>query len=150
MKIFITAVALGLVGLGCSAACAETAAVVERGVEGLTRVSFRADNRSGGPIECEAAVAHWYSAKIGSATAGGSVIGELWSSPRTGAVFLLNDSQERMPVQSLWCGLGGKAAMTRADIYLERRQGVAEPAVHIACAGLTAKGALACHQDAGN
>ena len=147
MKIFITAFALGLIGLGSGVALAETAAVVERGVEGLTRVPFRADNRSDGPIECEAAVAHWYSAKIGSAAAGGSVTGALWSNPATGAVFLLNDKQERMPVQSLWCGLAGKAAMTRADVYLERRQGVAEPAVRIACAGVTAKGALACHPD---
>ena len=145
MNIVITTVALGLIGLGCGSALAETAAVVERGVEGLTRVPFRADNQSDGPIECEAAVAHWYSSKIGSAAIGGSVTGALWSNPATGAVFLLNDKEERMPVQSLWCGVGGKAAMTRADVYLERRQGVAEPAVRIACGGLTAKGGLACH-----
>jgi hypothetical protein len=150
MKTFLTVIAVGLIGLGGGAAGAETATVAEPGIKGLTRVPFRADNRSQGPIECEAAVAHWYSAKIGSAEAGGSVTGALWSSPETGAVFLLNDKQERMPVQSLWCGIRGRAATTRADVYLERRQGVAEPAVRIACAGLTPEGALACRREAGN
>ena len=114
------------------------------GTAGLDRVSFQALNRSDAAIACEASIAHWYSAEIGRAAPGETVAADLWSDPASGAVYLLNAGQDRMPVQVLFCGIEGKAASTRSDILLARRAGAAEPAIDLACDGATPDGKLAC------
>lgn len=112
---------------------AEEAMVVERGVEGLVAVPFQVANRTDRSISCSAAIAHWYSAEIGVAEPGGRVEAGLWSKSATGEVFLLNDKQERMPVQRLWCGYAGADVSTRSEIGLVRRAGSAEPALDLIC-----------------
>ncbi|MDR6951375.1 hypothetical protein J2X65_000723 [Ancylobacter sp. 3268] len=114
-------------------AFAEEAVVVERGVEGLAAVPFQVANRTDRSISCSAAIAHWYSADIGVAEPGGRLEAGLWSKPATGEVFLLNDRQDRMPVQRLWCGYAGADVSTRSEIGLVRRAGSAEPALDLVC-----------------
>lgn len=115
------------------AAAAEEAPAVVRGTDGLAPVSFEARNETAGPIACGAAIAHWYSLELGRADPGRSVRTTLWSDPRTGAVFALNDLKDRMPVAGLWCGLAGRDVSTGARIALQRRSGAPEPAVAVAC-----------------
>ncbi len=116
-----------------AAASAEEAMVVVRGTEGLTAVPFRVENRTEGPMTCGAAIAHWYSMPLGDAAPGEAVETRLWSDPATGAVFLLNPSEDRMPVLSLWCGKTGADVTTGSRILLVRRAGTAEAAIALAC-----------------
>lgn len=133
-----------LLGLASPSFTAEQAPVVVHGTVGLDAVPFRALNRSAGAIECQALIAHWYSATIGRAGPGEAVAAQLWSDRKDGAVYLLNAGSERMPVQSLFCGAAGQAASTRSDIALARHAGRDEPAIDLECRALPATGALAC------
>lgn len=127
---------------------AEEALVVERGVEGLVAVPFRVTNRTERPLLCAAAIAHWYSADIGMVEPGQRLDARLWSKPATGEVFLLNAQQDRMPIQSLWCGYAGADVSTRRVIGLQRRAGAGEPAVDLTCQAGAATGALDCQRRA--
>lgn len=115
------------------AAAAEEAPVIERGTHGLVALPFHVANQADRPVVCATAIAHWYSAEIGSVAPGGELAARLWSKPATGEVFLLNAQQDRMPIQSLWCGFAGADVSTRSDIGLARRAGVAEPAIDLVC-----------------
>ena len=134
--------------VGSGAAIAEEAMVVERGVEGLVALPFRVTNRTDKPLRCAAAIAHWYSAEIGAVAPGQRLEAQLWSKPASGEVFLLNPRQDRMPIQSLWCGYAGADVSTRQVIALQRRAGVEEPAVDLTCRPGTATGMLECQRRA--
>ncbi len=108
-----------------SARAAETV-VVKRGTAGLVAVPFTARDLGPAAIACSASLAHWYSADLGTAPPGGSLRATLWSDPGDGTVFLLNGLQDRMPVLTLSCG--------GAEIALERKAGVPQPAIEVVCA----------------
>jgi hypothetical protein len=107
-----------------------------QGHDGLTERMFRAENRGDGRIACGAAIAHWYSVDLGQAGPGGSVSARLWFDPADGAVYLLNDKQDRLPVEALWCGVAGRSWATRSPIDLPRHAGpvAAAPAIAVDCA----------------
>ncbi|GAB4064649.1 hypothetical protein KHC28_12160 [Ancylobacter sonchi] len=123
--------------------------MVERGVEGLVAVTFHIENATRRPITCSAAIAHWYSAKIGMLSPGGRFDAKFWSKPATGEVFLLNDKQDRMPIQRLWCGFAGADVSTRSEIALARRAGAAEPAIDLVCVSRADERALDCRRRGG-
>lgn len=131
MKLTLAFIML-LTGL-VAGASAEEAHVVVRGTDGLVAVPFRVENRSGAGMTCGAAIAHWYSMPVGQAPTGVAVTATLWSDPKTGTVFLLNPSEDRMPVLDLWCGRTGSDVSTGFRILLGRRAGTAEPAIALAC-----------------
>lgn len=148
---FAFAVTVGLSGLLLSPlprAAAEEALVVERGVEGLVAVPFQVRNASDRPLTCAAAIAHWYSADIGTVPPGQRLDARLWSKPATGEVFLLNPQQDRMPIQSLWCGYAGADVSTRSVIGLQRRAGAGEPAINLTCHAGKGAPALECQRAA--
>jgi hypothetical protein len=105
------------------------------GTEGLTERAFQAQNSGDGSIACGAAIAHWYSVDLGQAGPGASVSARLWFDPAGGAVYLLNDKQDRLPVEALWCGEAGRSWATRSLIDLPRHAGpVAAAAIAVNCA----------------
>jgi len=105
------------------------------GADGLTERAFQAENRGNGRIACGAAIAHWYSVDLGQAGPGASVSARLWFDPAGGAVYLLNDKQDRLPVETLWCGEAGRGWATRSVIDLPRHAGpVAAAAIAVGCA----------------
>ena len=110
-------------------------------------VPMRVVNRAAVPIRCEAAIAHWYSASIGRADPGRAIEAQLWSEPGSGAVYLLNAAGERMPVQTLWCGVDGRSYETRYAVPLQRRRGEAEAAIDLTCRLATGGGALDCRKE---
>ncbi|MGK9170198.1 hypothetical protein KXR53_28105 [Inquilinus limosus] len=113
------------------------------GPDGLTERMFRADNRGHGRIACGAAIAHWYSVDLGQAGPGGSVSARLWFGP-DGAVYLLNDKQDRLPIETLWCGVAGRSWATRSMIDLPRHAGPVAAATPIAVDCAPAGDRLAC------
>ncbi|MEM8855755.1 MAG: hypothetical protein AAGD34_18780, partial [Pseudomonadota bacterium] len=75
--------------------------------------------RSGGPLECQAAIAHWFSAELGHLEDGAAITVPL-ERMDDGAATLRGPTGEAMAVEALWCGLPGKAWQTRAPIALNR------------------------------
>lgn len=120
---------VAVLSTGASSA-AEPAA---RGREGLSPLAVTVRNAGAAPIACGAAVAHWFSVELGDAAAGEAVTIPLWRDPASGAVFTLNPSEDRLPIERLWCGLAGRSWATRAEIALPRRPGPAD-AIALACA----------------
>ena len=112
------------------AGAAEPAA---RGSAGLLPLAVAVRNTGGEPIACGAAVAHWFSVELGGGATGETVTIPLWRDPATGAVFTLNPSQDRLPIERLWCGLAGRSWATRSEIALPRHAGPADD-IAVACA----------------
>ncbi|MBX3567689.1 MAG: hypothetical protein KF914_06495 [Rhizobiaceae bacterium] len=96
---------------------------VRKGIDGLDAAPLTVTNRAATPIVCVAELAHWYSAELGRAETGAELRIDLWRDPSTGAFVALNDKQENMPVEALWCGLEGRSYQTRAAIRLDRTRG---------------------------
>jgi hypothetical protein len=105
------------------------------GTDGLLAAPVAVMNASAEPISCTAELAHWYSQEVGEAAPGATAHIALWFEPATGTYVLLNAKQERMPVESLWCGLAGRAYATRSVIALERKVGAAMKPTSIVCSG---------------
>lgn len=118
---------------GLLPAIAADAAETGRGAAGLAVVPFSVDNAGPVPIVCAAAVAHWFSLELGRAPAGGTVTAVLWADPAGGAVFVLNDVGDRLPIERLWCGIAGRGWQTRAQVALARRAGEAPPPIGLVC-----------------
>jgi hypothetical protein len=125
-----------------AAVAAEEAEPVARGAAGLVALPFVARNGAHGPIVCSAALAHWYSIEFGKAESGESVQATLWYDPRSGATFVLNALEDRMPIQALWCGFAGNGWVTRAVVALPQRAGAAPSPVRLIC--MADGGGLAC------
>ena len=112
---------------------AEESTPIERGKAGLVEVPFVAQNQGPGGIACSVALAHWYSLELGQAEPGGRVQASLWFDPKDGTMALLNGTEDRMPVQALWCGIAGRSWGTRSLIGLERKAGQAPAPVRVSC-----------------
>ncbi|SHO65528.1 hypothetical protein SAMN02745172_02173 [Pseudoxanthobacter soli DSM 19599] len=134
---------LGLVAALCARAGEGLPAAT--GSDGLAPLPLTVSNETGAAIACGATLAHWYAADLGTAEPSGRIAIALWTDPATGEVFLLNGRGDRMPVQTLWCGLDGRSWETRATIGLDRRAGAVPKPVDLTCAAL-AGGHVACRQ----
>ena len=142
---FCAAVVVGVAG---QAAVAESPPYVPysgiiHGTEGAVAVPLRVHNGTGGPIRCQAALAHWYSVDLGEAVVGGTLAVTLWHDPATGRLNLLNATQERMPVEAVWCGHKPRVHDTRGRVGLPYVIGTSplaldrvctEGAGHVVCA----------------
>lgn len=115
---------------------------VRTGTEGLLATPLTVANNGTRPITCNAALAHWYSTTVAEVAPGARAAIPLWTDPQSGTVSVLNDKNENMPVEALYCGISGRAYETRAMLDLERRAGAPADASSVACTD--ADGALAC------
>lgn len=122
----------------------QSALAAGHGPDGLVERTFRAANRGEGRIACGAAIAHWYSVDLGQAGPGGTVGTQLWFDPAGGTVYLLNDKQDRLPVETLWCGVAGRSWATRSLVDLPRHAGPAGTAPEIAVECAPAGDRLVC------
>jgi hypothetical protein len=93
---------------------------VRRGTDGLDPVPLTISNQAGEGLSCNADFAHWYSAGVATIAPGKSARIELWFDPKSGTYTILNDKRENLPVERLWCGLSGRAYITRVQIALDR------------------------------
>jgi hypothetical protein len=122
------ALVIGLVGPGAMAT------MIERGRAGLEEIALSVTNSGAESISCGATLAHWYSQPIGTVAPGAVITSKLWLQRESGAVFILNDLEDRMPVERLWCGKDGESWGTRSEIPLERRKGESVTAIRLDCA----------------
>jgi hypothetical protein len=144
---FCAAVVVGVAGQG---AVAESPPYVPysgiiHGTEGAVAVPLRVLNGTGDVIVCEAELAHWYSVDLGAAVMGGLLEVTLWHDPATGRLNLLNEMQDRMPVDAVWCGHKPKVHGTRGRVVLPYVIGTSPAGLdrvctegaggHVVCAG---------------
>ncbi|MFS2222349.1 hypothetical protein [Pantoea sp. B65] len=96
---------------------------VERGTQGLDKFVIAVNNQGAQALSCEVTTAHWYSVALGDIAPGKTLDTALWKNSRSGEVFILNQQQDRMPVQRFWCGQHGASWQTRYQFTLpDRRQ----------------------------
>ena len=76
---------------------------IERGTDGVVAVPLRVLNTTQGPLVCAAALAHWYSAPLGTVAPGATLEVTLWHDPADGSLALLNRIEDRMPVERIAC-----------------------------------------------
>lgn len=100
---------------------------VDKGTAGLAHVPITVRNVGAAPMACTIQLAHWYSLSLADALPGGRTVIDLWFEPKSGAYLILNDKQDNMPVEALWCGIAGRAFETRTAIELDRSKS-AKPA----------------------
>jgi len=118
---------------------------VDKGTAGLSHVPVVVRNTGAAPMTCTIQLAHWYSLTLGDTLPGGRKVIDLWFNPKSGAYLILNDKQDNMPVEALWCGIAGRAFETRTAIALDRSEGGAPEPEVMRCAAVDAH--LVCQRD---
>lgn len=119
--------------LGFAGAHAEDSRPILRGTAGIVSVPFTATNVTTLRIACSVSLAHWYAAELGQAEPGEVVEAKLWLDPASGETYLLNASEDRMPIETLWCGIAGRSWETRSVVPLSREAGSAPAAITLSC-----------------
>ncbi|HEY0276509.1 MAG TPA: hypothetical protein VGC31_10650 [Paenirhodobacter sp.] len=99
---------------------AATAALADsdhrKGTVGLSRLDYAVENTGATRLSCDVKLAHWYSDHLASLAPEATSGFALWTDATNGAVYLMNEAGDRMPVERLWCGLEGKSWETRHEI----------------------------------
>ena len=96
----------------------------------MTALDIRVENAGDATLDCQAEVAHWFSADLGDVAPAGAATLDLWIDEATGTVATRNALGEFLPVERVWCGVKGRAYDTRWMIPLPRDTAV----VTLACA----------------
>ncbi|TDH38409.1 hypothetical protein E2A64_04655 [Pseudohoeflea suaedae] len=99
------------------------------GTEGAEPVEITVANATSSTLNCEAALAHWYSDKLGAVSPGAELNLTLWHDRKTGVFNLMNATNDRMPVEALWCA--GEAGRTRLTLPIAA--GPAEATLRYSC-----------------
>lgn len=86
------------------------------GTDGADPVEVSVANETGDTVKCRLALAHWYSEDLGRIAPGDELTLTLWHETGTGVLNLMNATDDRMPVEALWCSTD--AARTRLDLPL--------------------------------
>ena len=71
------------------------------------------------PVSCQAEIAHWFSAELASIAPGRDRALDIWRDPATGSHATRNEHGEFLPVERAWCGIEGRAYVTRWQITLK-------------------------------
>lgn len=104
-----------------------------RGTEGAEPVELRIENATAEPISCIVSLAHWYSERLGQVDAGATLTTTLWHDPDSGVLNLLNATDDRMPIEAIWCGRSEALHATRDRIALPFASGAAPEAMKRIC-----------------
>jgi hypothetical protein len=121
-------------GLSSLPAEAESGAYVPysgiiHGTDGADPVKISVVNDAVVPLVCEAALAHWYSDELGRVSPGEELTLTLWHDQKTGVFNLMNATDDRMPVEALWCA--SDAGRTRLTLPIA--SGKAEATLRYSC-----------------
>lgn len=69
-------------------------------------------------VNCQAEIAHWFSAELASIAPGRDASLDIWRDPASGGHATRNEHGEFLPVERAWCGIEGRAYVTRWQIKL--------------------------------
>lgn len=69
-------------------------------------------------MACTVSLAHWYSENLGEIGPHETLPATLWHDPKTGVINLLNATNDRMPIEAIWCGIAENMSETRSRLQL--------------------------------
>lgn len=95
----------------------------EHDKKGQTPLTLRVVNETDAVIACTVQLAHWYSVDLGHIGPGNVVATTLWHDPDTGELALLNDHDDRMPIEGFWCALVGNVGEPQSHVPLPFTRG---------------------------
>jgi hypothetical protein len=104
------------------------------GTAGAEPVELFVENDTGTVMACTVALAHWYSDNLGQAAPLSTLTVTLWHDPETGVINLLNATNDRMPVEAIWCGSAENMSRTRTRLALPFAIGPAPVRLDRSCA----------------
>lgn len=107
-------------------------------------VHVTAENRTGGPLECQAVAGHWYSFDLGTGAAGATMTFDMAVDPETGTVVMWNSEHDPVPIETVFCGIAGRAWDTRFTFPLRRVAETAEAGETSAFVCEGSEGRVAC------
>ena len=84
-------------------------------------------NAGAEPVDCQAEIAHWFSAELASIAPAREASLDIWRDPATGSHATRNAHGEFLPIERAWCGIEGRA-------YVTRRQITFDPDTRLTCA----------------
>ena len=102
-------------------------------------VQFSVTNTGAEALECAASIAHWFSEELGEIAPGATLEFSFGYDLPSGTIFRLNERDDEMAVQRIWCGNSGAAWETRAELPMQREAGAAAGAVVLNCAAAAGK-----------
>lgn len=115
------------------------------GTDGATAVALTVYNRTDASLTCEAGLAHWYSKNLGATAPGDALELVLWHDPETGVLALMNATDDRMPLEAIWCGATKGFSATRGRLSLPQKAGtLPHPILGFSCAEQAGNTRLAC------
>lgn len=117
---------------------------IVHGTDGATPVDVVVGNETSGVLKCRVALAHWYSDDLGRIAPGTQLTLTLWHDPETGVLNLMNATDDRMPVETIWCSTNA----TRARLNLPIAAGKTEATLRFACSASDNEG-LSCEATGG-
>ncbi len=99
------------------------------GTDGADPVEISIMNETGILLDCRAALAHWYSDELGQIAAGERITLTMWHDSETGVLNLMNATDDRMPVEAVWCATD----TARTRLALPMTTGKAETRMQFSC-----------------
>tara|TARA_B100000614_G_scaffold95750_1_gene86495 strand:+ start:505 stop:993 length:489 start_codon:yes stop_codon:yes gene_type:complete len=99
------------------------------GTEGANPVEISVANETDTPLDCRAALAHWYSDELGRIEPDEQLTLTLWHDGETGVLNLMNATDDRMPVEAIWCA----SDTARARLDLPMTAGKPAASLHFSC-----------------
>ena len=105
--------------LCASLAVAVTAPGAAASAVDMQAVPVTVVNAGAEPVNCQAEIAHWFSAELASIAPGRAASLDIWRDPATGSHATRNAHGEFLPVERAWCGIEGRAYVTRWQIMLK-------------------------------
>ncbi|AJY44997.1 hypothetical protein [Martelella endophytica] len=102
---------------------------IVHGTDGAEPVEVSVTNETGDSLDCRAALAHWYSDELGRMDPGGRLTVTLWHDGETGVLNLMNATDDRMPVEAIWCA----SEDSRARLDLPMKTGEEASKLHFSC-----------------
>ena len=114
------------------------------GTEGANPLEISIANETDTPLDCRAALAHWYSDELGRIAPGQQLTLALWHDSKTGVLNLMHATDARMPVEAIWCA--SDTARARLDLPMKTgpmAAGKATASLHFSCKSGDASG-LSC------
>lgn len=88
-------------------------------LETALQMPLQVTNRSARRLACVAELAHWHALTFARLVPGESATIDLRFDVATGTYFILNDALLPIPVESVWCGIEGRAYLTRSLLPLD-------------------------------
>jgi|GEM_PF-1141064 len=103
-----------------SSAAAEGEASTEPLNIGTINLTLRIDNRSSERLICEATIAHWFSMSLPAIDPGEAGNRVVVFDKHDGTISVPGPTGELMAIETLWCGIAGRAWETRSLLALDR------------------------------